>query len=165
MCRYRRELPWRGPSASTRCSRGKIRPFWTPLPCRPRSRASRTPALPWPAELDATVERVGQLVGDREAEIFRSHRSLLRDPALIGKVTHRILNDHTDAASALRATLSEYTILFEQISDDYIRERLADVRDVVGRLLDHLTFPDRTACLARTNRSFSRPRKFCHRKP
>src|SRR5437762_1747014 len=93
-------------------------------------------------ELDATVERVGQQVGDREAEIFRSHRLLLRDPALIGKVTQRILHDHLDAASALRATLDEYTTLFQQITDDYIRERLADVRDVVGRLLDHLTFPD-----------------------
>jgi phosphoenolpyruvate-protein phosphotransferase (PTS system enzyme I) len=99
-------------------------------------------------DLDATVQRVGQQVGDREAEIFRSHRLLLRDPALIGKVTQRILHDHLDAASALRGTLAEYTALFQQIPDDYLRERLADVRDVVGRLLDHLTFPDRTACLA-----------------
>jgi phosphotransferase system enzyme I (PtsI) len=99
-------------------------------------------------ELDATVERVGKLVGDQEAEIFRAHRLLLRDPALISKVTNRILQEHQDAATALKATLDEYTTLFQQISDDYIRERLSDVRDVVGRLLSHLSFPDRSACLA-----------------
>lgn len=99
-------------------------------------------------ELDETVERVGKQVGDKEAEIFRAHRLLLRDPALIGKVTNRILHEHQDAATALRATLDEYTVLFQQIPDDYIRERLADVRDVVSRLISHLAFPDRLACLA-----------------
>jgi phosphoenolpyruvate-protein phosphotransferase len=38
--------------------------------------------------------------------------------------------------------------LFQQIPDDYIRERLADVRDVVGRLLAQLTAQDCPECLA-----------------
>src|SRR5437762_7451827 len=86
-------------------------------------------------ELDAIVQRVGNQVGDSEAAIFRAHRLLLRDPALVGKVTQRILHDHMDAGTALQATLDEYTTLFLQIPDEYIRERLADVRDVVGRVM------------------------------
>src|SRR3954469_9654569 len=84
-------------------------------------------------ELDAIIDRVSRQVGEQEASIFRAHRSLLRDPALIGKVTARILHDHLDAGSALQATLDEYTALFVQIPDEYLRGRLTDVRDVVGR--------------------------------
>jgi phosphoenolpyruvate-protein phosphotransferase (PTS system enzyme I) len=99
------------------------------------------------AELTAIVERVGKQVGEQEASIFRAHRLLLRDPALIGKVTNRILHDHMDAGTALQATLDEYTALFVQIPDDYIRERLADVRDVVGRVMAHLTLQQRPEAL------------------
>jgi phosphotransferase system enzyme I (PtsI) len=98
-------------------------------------------------ELDAIIERVSKQVGDQEASIFRAHRSLLRDPALIGKVTARILHDRMDAGSALQATLDEYTALFVQIPDEYIRDRLADVRDVVGRVMAHLTLQECPECL------------------
>src|SRR5262245_61166944 len=99
------------------------------------------------AELDAIVERVSEQVGEHEASIFRAHRMLLRDPALIGKVTARILHDRMDAGTALQATLDEYTALFNQIPDEYIRERLADVRDVVGRVMAHLMLQRCPDCL------------------
>src|SRR5437763_10221441 len=54
------------------------------------------------AELAAIIERVVREVGEEEAAIFRSHRLLLRDPALIGKVTNAILHKGMDAASALQ---------------------------------------------------------------
>jgi phosphoenolpyruvate-protein phosphotransferase len=95
------------------------------------------------AELDSIVERVSKQLGGQEAAIFRAHRSLLRDPALIGKVTTRILHDSIDAGSALQATLDEYAALFQQIPDEYIRERLTDIRDVVGRVMAHLTLQER----------------------
>src|SRR3954452_22344685 len=98
-------------------------------------------------ELDAIVDRVSKQVGEHEAAIFRAHRLLLREPALIGKVTTRILHDHMDAGTALQATLDEYAALFVQIPDEYLRERLADVRDVVGRVMAHLTLQRSPDCL------------------
>jgi phosphoenolpyruvate-protein phosphotransferase len=85
-------------------------------------------------DLDAIVARVTQQVGAEEAAIFQSHRLLLRDPALIGKVKSAILNRHVDAHTALQEVLDEYASLFANIEDDYLRERLADLRDVVGRI-------------------------------
>ncbi|MFO0807011.1 MAG: phosphoenolpyruvate--protein phosphotransferase [Gemmataceae bacterium] len=101
------------------------------------------------AELETISERVGKQVGADEAAIFQAHRLLLRDPALIGKVTGRILHERLDAASALRATLDEYSALFAQIQDEYIRERLTDIRDVVGRVMAHLTLLHQPECLNR----------------
>jgi len=85
-------------------------------------------------ELDAIVDRVAKQLGESEAAIFRGHRLLVRDPALIGKVKSLILNQHIDAVGALHLVLDEYTTLFARIQDEYIRERMADIRDVIGRI-------------------------------
>lgn len=90
------------------------------------------------AELDMVVERVGRQVGEEEADIFRSHRQLIHDPAILGKVKARIENEKVDASTALLRTFNEYTQLFTQIPDDYLRERLVDIRDVVNRIQHHL---------------------------
>src|SRR5262249_44877909 len=42
------------------------------------------------------------------------------------------------ASSALHETLEEYTALFSKIPDEYLRERMADLRDVVGRIVAQL---------------------------
>lgn len=93
-------------------------------------------------ELEAIAERVSQEVGPEEAAIFQAHRLLLRDPALVGRVKSSILNRHIDARSALHELLDEYSVLFGQIKDEYLKERMADIRDVVGRLMAHLSLED-----------------------
>lgn len=89
-------------------------------------------------ELDAIVARVSQQLGEEEAAIFRAHRLLLRDPAFVGKVKSLILHRQIDASAALHETLEEYTTLFSRIEDEYLRERMTDLRDVVGRIVAQL---------------------------
>lgn len=91
------------------------------------------------SELDQIVQRVTAEIGEEAAAIFRAHRQLLRDPALVAKVKGLILNRRIDAATALREALNEYNILFARIPDEYLRERMADIRDVVGRIIAQLT--------------------------
>jgi phosphoenolpyruvate-protein phosphotransferase len=86
-------------------------------------------------ELDASIERISRQVGEEEAAIFRAHRLLLRDPALTNKVKTAVVERQIDAASALREILDEYNKLFSQIADPYLQERMADLRDVIGRIL------------------------------
>jgi phosphoenolpyruvate-protein phosphotransferase len=86
-------------------------------------------------ELDETVTRVSRQIGEEEAAIFRAHRQLLRDPTLYAKVKAHIVERRMDASTALRRVLEEYAALFRQIADSYLQERLADLRDVVGRVL------------------------------
>jgi phosphoenolpyruvate-protein phosphotransferase len=93
-------------------------------------------------ELDGIIARVSQQLGEDEAAIFRAHRLLLRDPALVSRVKTAILTRQVDATTALHEPLEEYGTLFEQIPDSYLRERMADLRDVVGRILAHLARQD-----------------------
>ena len=74
-------------------------------------------------ELDRLIARVGSEVGQAEAEIFRAHRALLRDPALVGRVRNAILTRHVDARTALQEALDQYGELFAKIEDPYLRER------------------------------------------
>jgi len=90
-------------------------------------------------ELDKIISRVASEVGDDAASIFRSHRVLLRDPGLADKVRKEIEIHHVDAVTALNRALEEYTSLFARISDEYLRERMADVRDVISRIINWLT--------------------------
>jgi phosphoenolpyruvate-protein phosphotransferase len=90
-------------------------------------------------ELDETIARVSRQIGEDEASIFRAHRQLLRDPGLLNSVKDRICEGRIDAATALQQTLEEKAALFRQIPDSYLQERLADLRDVVGRVLVQLS--------------------------
>jgi phosphoenolpyruvate-protein phosphotransferase (PTS system enzyme I) len=98
-------------------------------------------------ELDAIAARVTKAVGPGEAAIFQAHRMLLRDPALVGRVRTAILNRHVDAQTALHELLDEYGKLFSQIKDEYLQGRMADIRDVVGRLMAHLSLQQTDAAL------------------
>src|SRR5262249_4850707 len=94
-------------------------------------------------ELDAVIERVRTEIGEDKAAIFRAHRQLLRDPGreapLVAKVKALITQKHLDAPSALLAALDEYTALFAKIGDPFLRDRLADIKDVFARVQAHLT--------------------------
>jgi phosphoenolpyruvate-protein phosphotransferase len=93
-------------------------------------------------ELDAIVARVSQEVGEEEAAIFRAHRQLLRDPAFVTKVKSAILTHRVDARAALHEVLEEYSKLYAQISDEYLKERMADIRDVIGRVIAQLALDE-----------------------
>jgi phosphoenolpyruvate-protein phosphotransferase len=98
-------------------------------------------------DLDETIARVSHQVGEDEAAIFRAHRQLVRDPSLSHKVTTAIRERSVDAATALHQTLDEYSALFQQIPDAYLQERIADLRDVVGRILAQLAREERRPVL------------------
>src|SRR5262245_13924280 len=90
-------------------------------------------------ELDQTIERVRQELGEESAAIFRAHRTPIRDPAFVAQVKGISLNPQLDATSALQRALEEYDVLFARIRDDYLRERMSDIRDVVEQIIHHLT--------------------------
>ena len=85
------------------------------------------------------IKKVSSQVGADEAAIFRAHESILHDPTFTAKIRTWIVEERQTAQGALSRLLSEYTALFSRTKDDYIKERLADVRDVVIRLSGHLS--------------------------
>lgn len=91
------------------------------------------------ADLNALYQKVASQVGLEEAAIFRTHDAILRDPAFTAKIRGWIVDEGQSAQGALHRLLDEYAALFARTDDEYIKERLADVRDVAIRLSGHLT--------------------------
>lgn len=91
------------------------------------------------ADLRTLHQKIATQVGEEEADIFRGHEAILRDPAFRTKVRNWICDQRLSAPAALRNVLSEYTALFARLEDEYLRERLVDVQDVIRRLSIHLS--------------------------
>ena len=91
------------------------------------------------ADLRALYTKVSSQVGEEEAAIFRFHETILHDATFTAKIRRWIVKERQTAQAALKRLLDEYVSLFARTKDEYLKERLADVRDVVVRLSGHLT--------------------------
>jgi phosphoenolpyruvate-protein phosphotransferase (PTS system enzyme I) len=90
-------------------------------------------------ELRALKHKVEQQVGREEARIFAVHEAILRDVNFTNKVRAWIVDDRMTAQAALHRLLDEYTALITRTDDEYLRERVNDVRNVVIRLSAHMS--------------------------
>ena len=90
-------------------------------------------------DLRALRLKVEKQVGHREAAIFSVQESILQDQAFGEKIIHGIREDRLTVQGALHQLMQEYTTLFAQTEDSYLKERVNDVRDVVIRISSHLS--------------------------
>jgi phosphotransferase system enzyme I (PtsI) len=91
------------------------------------------------ADLKALETKVAHQVGRDEAAIFAVHQMIVRDAAFTNKIRNWIVDDRVTAQVALQRLLEEYTSILSHTKDQYLRERLNDVRDVVVRIGTHLS--------------------------
>ena len=109
-----------------------------------------------PERIGAEIERLRQardtvagefdalkrdLPGDAPPELpalLDVHLMLLHDEALIGATRQWIVERHYNAEWALSAQLEVLARQFDEMEDEYLRERKADLEQVVERLLDAL---------------------------
>lgn len=90
-------------------------------------------------DLQNLERKVATQVGPEEAAIFAVHRSLLRDPGFSNRICKAIAEEQITAEAALRDTLTHYESLFARSKDEYLQERINDVRDVAVRLSAYLS--------------------------
>ncbi len=92
------------------------------------------------ADLRALEKKVDAQVGHEEASIFAVHQSILRDAsAFTNKIRSWIVDERMSAAASLHRLLGEYTAIFAKTQDDYLQEKLNDIRDVIIRISTHLS--------------------------
>ena len=77
-------------------------------------------------------------LGAEEAAIFDAHILVLTDPELIAPIEDKIKTEQVNAEHALEETTDMFIMMFEQMDNEYMQERAADIRDVRKRILSHL---------------------------
>lgn len=89
-------------------------------------------------ELEAIKVHAEKSLGADKAAIFEAHLLILQDPDLIGAISQDIENKEINAEAALKETSQMFISMFENMDNEYMRERAADIRDVSKRVLSHL---------------------------
>lgn len=74
-------------------------------------------------------------IGEEEAEIFSAHKMMLEDPEFISGIKEKISTEKINVEWAVKETANMFISLFENIEDEYLRARAADLQDVSNRLL------------------------------
>lgn len=89
-------------------------------------------------ELESIRDKAEKDLGADKAAIFEAHLLVLSDPELLTPIEDRIKTESINAEFALKETADMFVMMFEQMDNEYMRERAADIRDVTKRVLAHL---------------------------
>ncbi|MCF6461529.1 phosphoenolpyruvate--protein phosphotransferase [Clostridium sp. Cult3] len=86
-------------------------------------------------QIEKLYEKTLNNVGKEEAEIFNAHKMMIEDPEFIGDVKETIKSQEVNAEWAVKNVADKFIKIFENIEDEYLRERALDLKDVSNRLL------------------------------
>ncbi len=89
-------------------------------------------------EIGRVRAEVAKNLGEDEARIFDAHLMVLEDQALIGETIREMETTGLNIEACFHRVSQRYVQAFEAIPDEYLRERVADIRDVSKRLLHAL---------------------------
>lgn len=85
-------------------------------------------------EIQTIYDKTVESVGEKEAEIFNSHKDILEDPEFINDVKEKIIKEKVNVEWAVKESMEYYISLLGKIEDNYLKERALDLKDVCNRL-------------------------------
>jgi phosphotransferase system enzyme I (PtsP) len=88
-------------------------------------------------EIEELKKRVHERLPEVDIAIFDAHTLMLEDPTLTEKI-ESFIREGDAAEIAVKKVADEYIEAFERTEDEYLRQRTADIRDIVQRVLRHL---------------------------
>ena len=94
------------------------------------------------AQLEKIKDKAEKEMGAEKAAVFESHMMLLDDPEFTGAIEMNVSNNKVNAEKALNDVLDMYVAIFGSMEDEYMKERIADVKDVGARILKNLAGVD-----------------------
>tara|TARA_X000000950_G_scaffold92729_1_gene116755 strand:+ start:13699 stop:15429 length:1731 start_codon:yes stop_codon:yes gene_type:complete len=89
-------------------------------------------------EITQIRDQVSNSLGEDEALIFDAHLMVLEDNALITETIQHIEQNKQNVEYSFNVVVERYINFFKTIEDEYLRERVSDIKDVSRRVLNHL---------------------------
>ncbi|WP_338884972.1 phosphoenolpyruvate-protein phosphotransferase PtsI [Xenorhabdus sp. TH1] len=90
------------------------------------------------AQLEIIRETAEKNLGAEKAEIFEGHIMLLEDEELEQEIITLIKKNQLTADAAVHSVIEDQANALEELDDEYLKERAADVRDIGKRLLKNI---------------------------
>lgn len=89
-------------------------------------------------QLENSIKKKSEKIDKDIVDILTSQIYMLDDPILVDGVITRITNFQENSAYALFKVIEDITQRFNQINDDYFRERAVDIKDIGKRIEDNI---------------------------
>lgn len=89
-------------------------------------------------QLEAIRIKASETLGEEKAAIFEGHIMLLEDEELEQEIIALIKDDKSSADAAVFEVIDTQAKALEELDDEYLKERAADVRDIGKRLLKNI---------------------------
>ena len=86
-------------------------------------------------QLQGLYEKAVKEVGEDNAAIFEIHQMMLEDLDYLDSIRNMIETQSVNAEFAVAMTGDNFSQLFAQMDDDYMKARAADVKDISERLI------------------------------
>jgi phosphotransferase system enzyme I (PtsI) len=83
-------------------------------------------------------DQVSNSLGEDEALIFDAHLMVLEDNALITETIQHLEQNKQNVEYSFNVVVERYINFFKTIEDEYLRERVSDIKDVSRRVLNNL---------------------------
>ena len=77
-------------------------------------------------------------LGEEKAKIFQAHQEIINDQVVIKEIHNLIIEEKVGSAYAASEIFNKYIKMFENMNDEYFRERASDIKDVSNRLIKYL---------------------------
>lgn len=90
-------------------------------------------------QLQKLYETSVKSIGESGAAIFEVHRMMLEDEGFFGAMENTISTQSVNAEYAVAAAADNFSKMFSEMDDEYMRARGADIKDVAERLLSVLS--------------------------
>ena len=89
-------------------------------------------------QLETIKTKAGETFGEEKEAIFEGHIMLLEDEELEQEIIALIKDKHMTADAAAHEVIEGQASALEELDDEYLKERAADVRDIGKRLLRNI---------------------------
>ncbi|MBX3041692.1 MAG: phosphoenolpyruvate--protein phosphotransferase [Bdellovibrionaceae bacterium] len=90
------------------------------------------------SQIEAIKVSASKRLSKEEVEIFEAHRMMLTDPEYTEGIESEIQSGPSSAAMAVRKVTETFIQVLSLSSSEYLRERVADLKDISGRLIRNL---------------------------
>ena len=90
------------------------------------------------AQLEVIKTKAGETFGEEKEAIFEGHIMLLEDEELEQEIIALIKDKHMTADAAANEVIEGQATALEELDDEYLKERAADVCDIGKRLLRNI---------------------------
>lgn len=90
-------------------------------------------------QLQKLYEKAQKEVGESSAAIFEVHKMMLEDEDYLDAIHNMIHTEMVNAEYAVAVTGDNFSEMFAEMEDDYMKARAADIKDISNRLIRNLT--------------------------